>query len=226
MSPSEAPTALEQLRAHVEWFKQWYGSQWSDKLHAAAGFGSNHIENRLCRQVYTDTRTLRRLSDVKASLQVNAAAGTANDTLPVPLIGRICSECGEPKALKHFASMRQGDKNVRLRRCNSCRGHKQHNTPGVHERRALIEKAKDAVCSRCNQPHPPAANVLVHTRGERACNLSQYRCTATSRIIEEIQRCDVMCANCARLEGIPIGPGRPSLAYLPPARPSADLLPI
>lgn len=212
---------------YVGWFKAWYGASWNYQLDRAAGFGPNHIANRLCGAVVTDLKTLRRLGDVKASLQINAESpyqGPAPS--PLPITGKICYQCQQAKPLKLFAKVKQGDLFFYNRRCNHCRGYRHYNSKGVHEKRALLDEAKRKPCVHCRQTFDLAAMLLVHARDEQVCHLSQWRCLPRVRVAAEIERSDPMCANCAVVRGVRVKRGRPNLANVPPSQPRLDLSPI
>lgn len=54
-------------------------------------------------------------------------------------------------------------------------------------------------CSVCGYNEHPAALDFNHVRGEKLFNVSQDTKTAWSKVLEEIAKCDVLCANCHRI---------------------------
>jgi hypothetical protein len=68
------------------------------------------------------------------------------------------------------------------------------------ETRELVQRAKDVPCMDCGIKYPRYVMDLDHVRGKKKFNLSR----ATSHmhslesILAEIEKCDVVCANCHR----------------------------
>ena len=82
------------------------------------------------------------------------------------------------------------------------------------EIRRLIIKAKEIPCSDCGESYPYYVMDLDHIRGEKKFNLSvaARHSKALKTVQKEIDKCDVVCANChrertfkSRLTGRPAG---------------------
>ena len=54
-------------------------------------------------------------------------------------------------------------------------------------------------CSVCGYNEHPAALDFNHVRGEKLFNVSHDPKTAWSKVIEEMAKCEVLCANCHRI---------------------------
>lgn len=68
--------------------------------------------------------------------------------------------------------------------------------------RAFAEKLavlKAHPCLDCGQTFPPAAMDFDHVRGEKAGNIAQMFTTAWPKVLAEVAKCDLVCANCHRL---------------------------
>ena len=69
--------------------------------------------------------------------------------------------------------------------------------------RAIIEQAKDRPCADCGRRFPTCAMDLDHVRGAKEFKVSEavQRAYALSmkRVLEEIAKCEVVCANCHRV---------------------------
>ncbi len=69
--------------------------------------------------------------------------------------------------------------------------------------RALIEQAKDRPCVDCGGRFPTCVMDLDHVRGEKNFKVSEavQRATALTLelVLEEIRKCEVVCANCHRI---------------------------
>jgi hypothetical protein len=54
-------------------------------------------------------------------------------------------------------------------------------------------------CSICGYNKHPAALDFNHARGEKLFNVSQDTKMAWPKVLDEIAKCDVLCANCHRI---------------------------
>ncbi len=61
-----------------------------------------------------------------------------------------------------------------------------------------IDAVKGAPCADCGNQFPPECMDFDHVRGEKLFNVSAMRCANWSRLVAEIKKCDVVCANCHR----------------------------
>lgn len=122
---------------------------------------------------------------------------------------KICSKCDEEKLLTEFT--RNGDH----RWCKSCvRGydnirHKeiavkrraQKNARQEHIKEWYRDYKSSVYCNRCGVDHP-AVIEFHHTAGDKIDCVSNMvvRGFAIKRILEEIQKCEVLCSNCHKYE--------------------------
>ncbi len=61
---------------------------------------------------------------------------------------------------------------------------------------ALMREAKEAPCADCGIQYPPWVMQFDHVRGAKEFNLANARKIGLARIRAEIEKCDVVCANC------------------------------
>lgn len=126
---------------------------------------------------------------------------------------RTCSKCGQTK------NVEQNFRQTNHTRCKAClyQAHKdwvaknrKRNAALCKEsaalrrpaRDALIDKAKSRPCADCGAQFPPKAMDFDHLPGtSKHCKVSRYRRLGYSlkKIQEEIDKCEVVCANCHRL---------------------------
>lgn len=67
-------------------------------------------------------------------------------------------------------------------------------------RRELINQIKlQRGCSVCGYAAHPAALDFNHTHGDKKFNVSQDPKVALEKLLAEIEKCDVLCANCHRV---------------------------
>jgi hypothetical protein len=66
--------------------------------------------------------------------------------------------------------------------------------------RAIIQTIKlTAGCADCGYKEHPEALDFDHVRGEKLFNISMKAIGSLKRLLAEIEKCDVVCANCHRV---------------------------
>lgn len=60
----------------------------------------------------------------------------------------------------------------------------------------LIRSAKERPCADCGIQYPYWVMQFDHVRGIKVINLSKCYLATTGKILGEINKCDVVCANC------------------------------
>ena len=67
-------------------------------------------------------------------------------------------------------------------------------------RRDLVNKIKvDKGCAKCGYSVHAAALDFNHVRGDKKFNVSQDTKVALQKLLDEIAKCEVLCANCHRI---------------------------
>lgn len=125
----------------------------------------------------------------------------------------ICKVCQEDLPLEKF-SRRSKNSEKRYFQCKDCvktyqRSHyqknkKQYRTRIKRWKDNQIEKfrqLKENPCMDCNQQYPYYVMDFDHVRGKKEFNISSISCRNCSfeKILEEIRKCDLVCANCHRI---------------------------
>ena len=68
-----------------------------------------------------------------------------------------------------------------------------------------VEEFKSVPCSDCDKQYPVVAMQFDHVRGTKLANVSRLATLKSSQarqlILEEIDKCDVVCANCHAIRG-------------------------
>ena len=65
--------------------------------------------------------------------------------------------------------------------------------------RLIMEKAKDVPCQDCGERYPPYVMDFDHRDPTtKAAKVSSMHHTSVKRLVAEIAKCDVVCANCHR----------------------------
>lgn len=64
--------------------------------------------------------------------------------------------------------------------------------------RAFIQSKKDKPCSDCSVPYPFYVMQFDHVRGKKEFTITSAQSSFVSmkRLLQEIAKCDVVCANC------------------------------
>lgn len=127
---------------------------------------------------------------------------------------QTCTACGVPKRLSEFA-YRDKAKGVRLRRCRSCqselskshyRAHKveynarrcQHTREyRIRDRELVLDYLRLHSCVDCGEDDPVVLQ-FDHVRGRKLRTICEMvdDGAAVEKLLAEIAKCDVRCANC------------------------------
>lgn len=122
-----------------------------------------------------------------------------------------CNKCGVNKSLGDFAKKRSKHSNT-CKVCHRayCRNHYKHNkNQYVYRKRKSyklfydkLNALKDRPCMDCNTKYPSYVMDFDHVRGKKSFNIGQVtyaRSKSWSKIQEEIEKCELVCANCHRI---------------------------
>jgi len=130
---------------------------------------------------------------------------------------KLCPRCGEEKPLDDFPtrkdSRRKGDSVQAY--CRSCYtvywreyyhrdklGHNRRAKRREDAIRAFVRAAKDKPCADCENRFPYYVMEFDHREGEEKCfniaDMNDRRGVSKMRLIAELAKCDVVCANCHR----------------------------
>lgn len=123
-----------------------------------------------------------------------------------------CSKCKEEKNLSEFVK-RKASKDGMNHHCRKCsrayiNQHYQNNKKYYNDKRRQYQKdirvwyqeyKKTLVCNECGFNHPAALD-FHHKDDNKEQNISQMQSSGSKRkIMEEIKKCIVFCANCHRI---------------------------
>jgi hypothetical protein len=116
---------------------------------------------------------------------------------------RTCRKCGlDSDDLKLFVANKQCLYG-REPRCKECQ-RKELNRYFRARRRndaEVIDKLKDYPCADCGNQYPAPVMEFDHVRGKKLFSISTAVMTSRpmKKILAEIKKCDLVCANCHRL---------------------------
>jgi hypothetical protein len=129
---------------------------------------------------------------------------------------RVCSRCRKELPVEEFP-LRRKDGAARYSHCRECkaayqrqwyeRNRDRHRANAARlrvdlRRRNLeiVQAAKDVPCADCGIRYPSYVMDFDHVRGRKLGNISLMKTYAGSaKLIAEIAKCDVVCANCHRV---------------------------
>lgn len=128
---------------------------------------------------------------------------------------KTCTSCQTPKDESAFAQRGPGRFHTRCKECqnNYCRmryaadpakGAENRYHHKVQRRRSLqelVDALKDRPCTDCQQTYPPFVMEFDHRPGVgKVADISALVSTGRkAALLQEVTKCDVVCANCHRI---------------------------
>lgn len=123
---------------------------------------------------------------------------------------KACTKCGVEQPYSEFHNHPYSADGFQYN-CKSCqravsRAYYQKNKERLREEgkqknaefRELMAELKSDPCMDCNTSYPPYVMDFDHVRGEKTYRISAMTSFSEKRILEEVAKCDVVCANCHR----------------------------
>lgn len=126
---------------------------------------------------------------------------------------KLCPRCEvlQPEAAFHWKRKADG---VRHSHCSACvnvknrlawsdqdrHGKKRRQVSKIAQNTAIIHAAKNRPCMDCGIQYPPYVMDLDHRDpGQKLFTVAQIRAGSSEKLLAEIAKCDVVCANCHRI---------------------------
>jgi hypothetical protein len=69
----------------------------------------------------------------------------------------------------------------------------------ARSRTERVRKLKDVPCADCGGRFPPECMDFDHTENNKSFNIAPNRNVSWDRVLTEIAKCDIICANCHRI---------------------------
>jgi len=109
---------------------------------------------------------------------------------------KLCACCRVEKPLEEFStdSWQPDGKNPW---CRSCVREKDRQLR--QKKKAIIDEFKSQPCADCGNEYPPYVMDLDHVVGEKKFRLAEFSCWGIQAILDELQKCEVVCSNCHRI---------------------------
>lgn len=76
---------------------------------------------------------------------------------------------------------------------------REWNREAYDRRRAIVDAFKSAPCMDCGKTYPPCVMDFDHVRGNKIGNIATMIRQSIDVVIEEIEKCDIVCSNCHRI---------------------------
>lgn len=136
---------------------------------------------------------------------------------------KVCTKCNKTKPLTDFSIMRRASDGLQGR-CKSCMSEEAKKNYLENKDRyfkvaknrdaeldKLIFECKDRPCTDCGIKYPPYVMDFDHLDGsakEFNVSMMRRRRMAFKKILDEIAKCEVVCANCHRIRTNTRNPSR------------------
>lgn len=116
----------------------------------------------------------------------------------------MCSKCGKrPKSKSHvyciackkeYNAKHYSKNKIRYKLLINRRKREKREQASV-----FVEWLKELPCQDCKRVYPPVCMDFDHVRGIKRFNISQGVLRILDNLLDEIQKCEIVCANCHRL---------------------------
>lgn len=91
------------------------------------------------------------------------------------------------------------EKSLKWKKDND-KGRLEYQRRWCKENLGIINNLKDKPCMDCGNKFPPICMDFDHVRGKKVANISKLaRAGKIDEALKEIEKCDLVCANCHRL---------------------------
>lgn len=117
---------------------------------------------------------------------------------------KICKISSQDMTLfcKNFHIIKDGSKVISYRNlCRGCEWAYKKSKPDSHLNKvnSTIREKKNVPCKDCGKIYHYCVMDFDHVRGEKEFNVASHGLRSISKLLEEIDKCDVVCSNCHRL---------------------------
>lgn len=110
---------------------------------------------------------------------------------------KLCRKCSTEKPLDEFHKQARNSDGLQAY-CKPC----NHLTSAesVRVRREKLQALKDVPCMDCGVKYPPYVMDFDHRDGSlKEFTISKHLNRAWKEVLAEVEKCDVVCANCHRI---------------------------
>jgi L-lysine 2,3-aminomutase len=128
-------------------------------------------------------------------------------------MSKICKECGLDKPLSEFYTYRRSDRTTYYARCKPCEIERLNNRDSPDLRaerqrgrlirnREAVAKLKNNPCTDCKMTYPSYVMDFDHVNeGDKVMNVAKLisQDYPLRVILEEIDKCELVCSNCHRI---------------------------
>ena len=117
---------------------------------------------------------------------------------------KVCSRCRQEKPVAAFNGKNKKTK-IRQSYCKLCAVDYAHERNEA--RRKVLDTLKSAPCTDCGNSYPPVCMDFDHV-GEKLFSIAKARSRGMywQKVLDEIAKCELVCANCHRVRTRDRGP--------------------
>jgi hypothetical protein len=114
---------------------------------------------------------------------------------------RVCDECERARMQRKRENPEYKAREAAAMgrwRLNNPEAYKQQYTAQFNKKRQLLLDARAGGCMQCGEKHPACLDFHHRNPEEKEGHIGEFRKFGTKRLLAEIAKCDVLCANCHR----------------------------
>jgi hypothetical protein len=154
-----------------------------------------------CLECFSKASKVRRQNpDVKKQIKLHQVAYRNRKRTEVTVFPttneKVCVKCQLPKKITEFVK-NYCSADGRGNWCLSC--FSTYMSGKIASRQLILDTAKSKPCVDCNGLFTPCCMDFDHIRGIKYKDVSKLLTYSMSRLLEEIEKCDVVCACCHRV---------------------------
>lgn len=108
----------------------------------------------------------------------------------------LCAVCHRIKTAQFEDHLRhQAQPKGKPRKPSICRMRERRKQAAA----GALAEAKDGPCTDCGERHPAVAMDFDHVSGEKLLAVSRLKSASVARVLAELEKCELVCANCHRI---------------------------
>ena len=115
----------------------------------------------------------------------------------------ICTKCDVDKPESEFSIRHRKGKKTRHRWCKLCMS--RYQTTLLNRKKAILIQERGGKCEECGfKGHPAIFDFHHRDPTQKDYGISEFRCHPLSKLRKEVEKCDLLCANCHRLKHLSV----------------------
>ena len=112
-----------------------------------------------------------------------------------------CNKCNVEKSLDHYTKRKSSKDGYNIH-CKECMGqyYKDNKQQYFNRRKWFYDIKAELKCERCGFDHPAALDFHHKDPTQKSFGISANKHIDKEKVLDEIKKCEVLCANCHRVE--------------------------